>query len=157
MLNLNDFADALKTIAPNSIVHTAVPQQEIDFEVKSVTLECNIKSFTNVSDIIEMSGSNSSFFENLKTFMTSENISKIGAQTRGQNQNQLWYACRKGGITASKAHELWALNQKISGLTYVNRHIPSLKYGRDVESGAINTFADIMKKTHKIVQFRNVN
>ena len=30
LLNLNDFADALKTIAPNSIVHTAVPQQEID-------------------------------------------------------------------------------------------------------------------------------
>ena len=62
LLNLNDFADALKTIAPNSIVHTAVPQQEIDFEVKSVTLECNIKSFTNVSDIIELSGSNSSVF-----------------------------------------------------------------------------------------------
>ena len=83
LLNLNDFADALKTIAPNSIVHTAVPQQEIDFEVKSVTLECNIKSFTNVSDIIEMSGSNSIFFENLKTFMTSESIFEIEAQTRG--------------------------------------------------------------------------
>ena len=83
LLNLNDFADALKTIAPNSIVHTAVPQQEIDFEVKSVTLECNIKSFTNVSDIIEMSGSNSIFFENLKTFMTSESIFEIEPQTRG--------------------------------------------------------------------------
>ena len=160
--NLNDFADVLKTIAPNSIVHAAVKQQEIDFEVQSVTLECNIKSFTNVSDIIEMSGSNSSFFENLKTLMTSENI-KIEAQTRGQNQNRLWYACRKGVITASKAHEvftkmkkvikwtggyvnLWALNQKISGLTFVNPNIPSLKYGRDMEPGAINTFADIMKK-----------
>ena len=105
LLNLNDFADALKTIAPNTIVHTAVSQQEIDFEVKSVTLECNIKSFTNVSDMIEMYGSSSSFFENLKTFMTSENISEIEAQTRGQDQNQLRYACRKGVITASKAHE----------------------------------------------------
>ena len=66
MLNLNDFADALKTIAPNSIVHTAVLQQEIDLEVKSVTLERNIKSFTRVSNIIEMSGFNSSFFENWK-------------------------------------------------------------------------------------------
>ena len=62
LFNLNDFPDALKTIAPNSIAHTAVPQQEIDFGVKSVTLECNIKSFTNVSDIIELSGSNSSVF-----------------------------------------------------------------------------------------------
>ena len=86
LLNVNHFADALKTIEPNSIVHTAVPQQEIDFEVKSVTLECNIKSFTNASDIIQMSGSNSSFFGNLKTFMTSENISKIEAQRRGQNK-----------------------------------------------------------------------
>ena len=63
LLNLNDFADALKTIAPNSIVHTGVPQQEIDFEMKSVTIECNIKSFSNVSDIIEMPGPNSSFLK----------------------------------------------------------------------------------------------
>ena len=96
--------------------------------------------------------------------MTSENISKIEAQTRGQNQNQLWYASRKGVITASKAHEvfakmkkvikgtgryvnLWVLNQKIPGLTFVNPNMPSLKYGRDMEPEAINTFTtDIMKK-----------
>ena len=52
--------------------------------MKSVTLEYNIKSFTNVNDIIETSGSISSFFENFKTFMTSENISKMEAQTRGR-------------------------------------------------------------------------
>ena len=107
--------------------------------------------------MIKMSGSNSSFFENLKTFMTSKNISKIEAQTRGQNQNQLWYACKKGVIAASKAHDiftkmkkeikgtggyvnLWALNQKISGLTFVNPNIPSLKYGKDMEPEAINTY-----------------
>ena len=112
-LNLNDFADARKTIAPNGIVHTALPQQEIDFEVKSVTLEYNLKSFTNVSDTIEMSGSNSSFFENLKTFMANENISKIEAQARGQNQNQLWYVCRKGIITASKVHEVFTKMKKV--------------------------------------------
>ena len=104
-----------------------------------------------------MSGSNSSFFENLK------HISKIEAQRRGKNQNQLWYSSRKGVITASKVHEvftkmkmvikgtggyvnLWALNQKISGLTFVNPNIPSLKYGRDMEPEAINTFTDVMKK-----------
>ena len=119
MLN---FADALKTIAPNSIVHTALLQQEIDFEVKSVTLEHNIKSFTNVSDAIEMSGSNSSFFENLKTFMTNKNISKIEAQARGQNQNQLWYVCRKSITTASKAHEVFTQMKKVIKGTggYVN-------------------------------------
>ena len=127
VLNLNDFADVLKTIEPNSIVYTAVPQQEIDFELKSVTLECNIKSFTNVSDIIKMSGSISSFFENLKTFMTSENISKIEAQRSGQNQNQLWYACRKDVITASKAHEFFTKLIKVIKGTggYVNLWEPN--------------------------------
>ena len=122
LLNLNYFADALKTIAPSSIVHTAVPQQEIDFEMKSVTLECNIKSFTRVSNIIEMSGSNSSFFENLKTFMRSEKISKTEAQTRWQNQNQLWYPCRRGVITASKAHEVFTKMKKVIKETggYIN-------------------------------------
>ena len=67
--------------------------------------------------------------------MRSENISKIEAQTRWQNQNRLWYPCRRGVITASKAHEvftkmkkvikgtggsvnLWELNQKISRLNF---------------------------------------
>ena len=59
-----------------------------------------------------MSGSSSSFFENLKTFMTSENISKIEAQTMGQNQNQLWCACRKGVIIASNAHEVFTKIKK---------------------------------------------
>ena len=44
--------------------------------------------------------------------MTSERISKTEAQTRGQNQNQLWYACRKGVITASKAHEVFTKMKK---------------------------------------------
>ena len=45
--------------------------------------------------------------------------------------------------------KLWRLNQKISGLTFINPNIPSLKYGTDMEHEAINTFTDIMKKTHK--------
>ena len=79
--------------------------------------------------------------------MTSENISKVEAQIRGQNQSQQWCACRKGVITASKVFtkmknvikgtggyvNRWAQNQKISGLTFVNPNIPSPKYGRDME------------------------
>ena len=45
--------------------------------------------------------------------MTSENISKTVAQTRGQNQSQLWHACRKGIITASKAHEVFTKMRKV--------------------------------------------
>jgi len=44
---------------------------------------------------------------------------------------------------------MWSLNQKISGLTFVNPNIPALKYGRDMEIDAVNTFTGLMKKTHK--------
>ena len=42
---------------------------------------------------------------------------------------------------------LWALTLKISGLTFANQNIQSLKYGRDMEPQAINTFTDVTKKT----------
>ena len=44
---------------------------------------------------------------------------------------------------------LWAQNQKISGLTFVNPNISSLKCGRDMEPEAINICTDIMQKTHQ--------
>ena len=45
--------------------------------------------------------------------MTSENISKIKTKTRGQNQNQLWYPCRKGVITALKGHGIFTKMKKV--------------------------------------------
>ena len=52
--NLNDFADVIITMAPKSIVHTAVLQPVPEFEVNIVSFKDNVKSFTRVSDKIEM-------------------------------------------------------------------------------------------------------
>ena len=100
--------------------------------------------------------------------MNKQNINSIEIATQGQNENNSWFIYRKGVITASKAHDvlakvrkyekraggtidMWSLNQKISGLTFVNPDIPALKYGRNMEHNAVNSFLEIFKKTHKNV------
>ena len=138
ILTLSDIAKALEDVAPQSIVHTAVPKPKVDFvrEVLTVTpmeKSCDIAS---IDDIILMSDSITSFTSNLTTIMTVENIKKIETSTRGQSSNESWYHHRKGVITASKCHDvhtkmvkvnkchtstvdMWPLHQKISGLVYI--------------------------------------
>ena len=122
-------------------------------------------NLTSVDDLIIMSETNQSFIENVSLYMTKENIRDIEILTRGQSSSGSWYLHRKNVITASKGHgvlskmdkiakgnenvNLWSLNQKIAGLTFVNPNVPALKYGRTMEEEAVNTFANIMKKTHK--------
>ena len=43
---------------------------------------------------------------------------------------------------------MWSLNQKISGLVFVRPNIPALKYGRDMEIEAANTFTEFIKRKH---------
>ena len=69
--------------------------------------------------------------------MRSENISKIEAQTRWQNQNQLWYPCRRGVITPSKAYEVFTKMKKVTegtggyvNLLELNQKIPRLNFGK---------------------------
>ena len=69
-----------------------------------------------------------------------------------------WYLCQEGVITASKAHEvitkmkkvrkggggvvnIWSLKENISGMAFVNLNIPALKYGKGMETEAVNTLA----------------
>jgi len=166
-LQLTDFANALKDVAPKSILFTAVPKPKIDFVreiiTKTVKQPENIKS---INEILNMSNSIDEFKINVAKFMIKDSLNNIEIITRGQSENEQWYLFRKGVITASKAHEvitkmnklekgggvhinMWSLNQKISGLTFVNPNIPALKYGRDMEIDAVNTFTGLMKKTHK--------
>ena len=51
-----------------------------------------------------MSGSKSISFENSKMLMTRKNISENEVETRGQNENHLWFICRKSVITVSRTH-----------------------------------------------------
>ena len=73
---------------------------------------------------------------------------QIEVCTKGHYCIEQWYLCKKGVVTASKAHKvrtkmkkvtkgdrgaanIWSLKEKNSGMTFVNQNIPALKYGRD--------------------------
>lgn len=167
LLNLTDVAKALENVAPGSILFTAVPQPKVDFVREIITVEDKPPTdLANIDDIVIMSESKTLFKENLASNMTKENLKHIEVLTHGQSENENWYAYRKGVITASKAHDvltkmdkvikggggyvnMWSLNQKVSGLAFVNPDIPALKYGRTMEIEAVNMFCDVMKKRHK--------
>ena len=53
------------------------------------------------------------FLENLDLFSV-EKFRQTEAYTRGQCYNEQWYLCRKGVITASKAHEIITKINKVS-------------------------------------------
>ena len=86
-----------------------------------------------------------------------------------QSENEQWFEHHKCPITASNSHEVvtrmtkvekggcstinkWFLNQKISGLVFVKPNIPALKYDRDVETEAANTFIEFIKRKHKDIK-----
>ena len=51
---------------------------------------------------------------------------------------------RGGGVV-----NIWSLKEKLSGMTFVNPNIPALKYGRDMEIEAVNTFAEYIANYHQ--------
>ena len=94
---LDDVANAIKDIAPNSILHTAVPTPKIDF-CREILNPCSDRpnDVLSIDDILIMSEDKTSFMKSLLENMTISNISKIEVLTRGQNTNEHWYAFRKG-------------------------------------------------------------
>lgn len=167
LLSLTDIAKALKEVAPSSIIHTAVPKPKIDFTREIVNQKAIVpEDLCSIDDVILMSTSTESFKSNLVEHFTDAKILQIEKITQGQSANENWFNFRKGVITATKSHEvstkinsimrggcgyvnMWSLNQKISGFTFVNPNIPALKYGRTMEVDAVNTFCDVMQKCHK--------
>ena len=53
---------------------------------------------------------------------------------------------RKGG---GGVVNIWPFKEKFSGMTFVNPNIPALKYGRDMEIEAVNTYAEYIKNYHQ--------
>lgn len=169
-LTLNDIAAAIEDVVPESILFTAVPKPEVDFFRESLETEneqTKPQDLISIDDIILMSSNKSEFIEHMKNMVKRSQSKEI---TRGQAANKNWFLFRKAVITASKAHDvlskmkrvakggggyidMWALNQKVSGLTFVDPNIPALKYGRTMESDAVNTFYSIFKSDHKDVVF----
>ena len=108
MLTLNDFAEGLRDVYPESILFSAVPNPDVDFVTDLVQQQTDEASenICSVYDWISKSANAEDFFANLFASMSKEKISKIELLTRGQNNKKLWYNFRKGGITASKAHSI---------------------------------------------------
>jgi hypothetical protein len=164
LLSLTDIASALEKVAPNSIIHMAAPKPKIDF-LREIISEKKIENtVASIDDILLSTKTIAEFEIALKTNMSIENIEIIEKMTQGQSTNESWFDYRKGVVTASKAHgvvakvgkakkggpiDVCSLNQKVSGLCFVNPDIPALKYGRIMEVEAINCFYEIMRTKHR--------
>ena len=87
---------------------------------------------TSIESVIKLSKTKVGSLENLDVVSIGK-IRQIGLCIRGQCCNELWHLCRKGVITASKAHEvttemkkfrkgggsvvnIWSLKEKIFGM-----------------------------------------
>ena len=51
--------------------------------------------------------------------------------------------------------DMYSINEKVSGRTFVNRNVPQLKYVRDMEPEAINAFKGYFSKKHKNVNIEH--
>ena len=152
---LTDIGKALEDVSSNLLLSTAAPKPKVDFVREVIPKPSTANNILSIDDIMLFSFSVQNFMDNINKNMTEENIDRIEVLTRGQNTNDSWYQFRKYVITASKSHNIiakmnmWSLFQNISGLTFVNPNIPSLKYGTCMEVNASNTFDDLMKKYHR--------
>ena len=86
MLRLNDFAESLTDVCPESILFSAVPKPDVDFVADFVEVPENLCS---VYEWISNSANVEGFFTNLFVDIPKEKISKIELMTRGQNNNKL--------------------------------------------------------------------
>ena len=167
-LTFNDIAKALEEISKDTVLSTAVPQAKIDFLREVLPDKKKEHSVVTVDDVIVMSKTLNEFYQNLFVNFSVDNVTLIEELTRGQNDNLLWYECRKGVISASKGHEIktkmdkviagrggyikmFGIYQKISGYSYVSPDIPALKYGREMKNIAANHFLETFKRSHKMV------
>lgn len=88
----------------------------------------------------------------------------IQLQTRGQADNRLWYLMREGRISASIAHDVYTKAVKFMAgdsssclrlvdlvlrRTTINPELPALKYGRAMETEAVETYYVVQFTDHE--------
>ena len=96
ILTLNDFAEGLRDVCPESVLFLAVRKPDVDFVtdlIKRQTYEVP-KNLCSVYDWISKSVNVEDFFSNLFVNMSKEKISKIELLTRGQDNRN-----NRNGIT----------------------------------------------------------
>ena len=126
---MTEIAKAIETVAPHSIITSAVPKSDVYYE-KELTVPALVTKSTiaTMDEIITMSDNKFSFGKNLKTNIIEVIVTEIEQLTIGQNTNELWFKFRKTVITASKAHDVLTKMKKVNNGLKVD--MCSLKYFR---------------------------
>ena len=87
-LSIKDFAETIHKVSSESILHTAVPKQNVNFVKEFIsTKTTEPKKVLSISDVINISKNMSDFRENLGVF-TKENLETIEKLTMGQSKNE---------------------------------------------------------------------
>ena len=105
-LRINDFAEAMNKVSPQSILHTVEPKTKVHFVRKLISTKIvQPKKGLSISDVINLSKNISDFKENLSVF-TNDYIETIKNLTMSKSENEHWFEYRKCPITVSKSHEV---------------------------------------------------
>lgn len=165
-LDLTAVASALRTVCKDSdsILFSALPKNDL----RSVENNGSLENVETLDQILQDCVCKEDYLKKLTTTYTEMKIITIEKITRGQINNVTWSSFRKHAITASIAHDvntryltlqknasssdqidLTSIFHKIANENQINPDLPALKYGRNMEDDAIDTFFDIFKGSHK--------
>ena len=121
MLTLNDFAEDLRDVFPESIFFSEVPEPDVDFVTDLVKKQTKMR-FLKVFGAFTIGLVNQLmlriFLQIYFSICRKKKVTKIELLTRGQNDNKLWYNCRKEVVTALKGHSILTKKTQILKPTY---------------------------------------
>ncbi len=163
-LTLGDIAKALKSVCTDedNMVFTAFPKEYVRRKKALPQMP------SSLDDYVLMSSNAQEFLDNINQY-SEEDLAAIEYGTRGQSDSPDWYMFRKHVITASKAHNvktkmvtlrrngidkvnLNPILQSVAGDQKLNEDLAPLRYGRAMESEAVEAFSAIYCQKHKNVQ-----
>ncbi|XP_076071139.1 uncharacterized protein LOC143042618 isoform X1 [Mytilus galloprovincialis] len=154
----------LEKISPNlqALDILGDPSDHVE-EVNNIDLNCdNLKVHKRVIDQLNNNDDIGSITDTLK--YSSGDIDLIEMNTRGQSNNDLWFAMRKGIITASNFEKVLnavqrdrcppSLLKQLIG-EYSNASSASLDWGRKKEETALHLYMKVNKKAHQKACMQN--
>lgn len=168
-MSLDEFAAVLMPECPSAVAFQyalpdAQPSYNVDDDINVGFSEMCITSVNPPPTLTEVAEAYTTAGElwNSLPYYSAEEVSRIEAATREQAVSELWKQHRNGRITSSKAHHVWnrmktqgaekkscdSLVSSITGKTFVNPHIPALKYGRVNEPFAVSAYMSSQKTSH---------
>ena len=158
-LSLHDVTEALGKVCDDSIIFTTEATKQTKAAHEREEKICTLEDFLHISNTTE------EFLMHMEYFPS--HVEETERQTLGQSNNPLWFAVRKHTITASKAHavktkmasierakaqsnflDMTAIFESISGRGPM-LDLPALRYGKAMESEAVDVFLGTIKRAHQ--------